>query len=98
MALREIITYPHPVLKQPARPIDAVDDGIKKLIEDMVETMYAAPGVGLAAPQVAQSVQLCVVDTGVQDDKPGPGLIVLVNPKILAAEGKITWTEGCLSV
>ena len=71
---------------------------MKKLIDDMVETMHAAPGVGLAAPQVAASVQLCVVDIGVQDEKPGSDLVVLMNPKILVAEGKIRWTEGCLSV
>ncbi len=98
MALREIITYPHPVLKQTAKPVDRVDDTLKKLVEDMLETMYAAPGVGLAAPQVAQSIQLCVVDVGVQDNKPGSDLLVLFNPKIISAEGKIVWNEGCLSV
>ena len=98
MALREIITYPHPVLKAKAAPIDRVDDTVKRLIDDLVETMYAAPGVGLAAPQVAASVQLCVVDVGVQEEKPGTKLVVLVNPKIITREGKITWTEGCLSV
>lgn len=98
MALREIITWPHPVLKKPAKPVDRVDDMIRKLVDDMLETMYAAPGVGLAAPQVAESLQLCVVDVGVQDDKPGQEVLVLINPKIVAAEGKIVWNEGCLSV
>ena len=98
MALREIITYPHPILKQVAKPIATVDDTIRTLVDDMVETMYAAPGVGLAAPQVAQSLQLCVVDPGVQEGKPGMDLVVLINPVIVRAEGKITWNEGCLSV
>ena len=97
MALREIITYPHPILKAKAKPIDRVDDSVRKLVDDMVETMYAAPGVGLAAPQVAESVQLCIVDPAVQDGKPGD-LVVLINPRILRAEGKITWNEGCLSL
>ena len=98
MALREIITYPHPILKATAKPIDRVDDTVRKLIDDMVETLYAAPGVGLAAPQVAQSLELCIVDVGVQNDKPGSDLVVLVNPKIVSATGQITWTEGCLSL
>ena len=98
MALREIITYPHPVLKQKARPVDAVDDTIRKLIDDMVDTMYDAPGIGLAAPQVAQPLQVCVVDIGTAEGKQGSDLIVLVNPRITLAEGKITWNEGCLSV
>ncbi len=98
MALREIITWPHPVLKRKAAPVERVDDALRRLIDDMVETMYAAPGVGLAAPQVAESLRLCVVDVGVQDGKPGADLVVLVNPRLVVAEGSITWTEGCLSV
>ena len=98
MALRDIITWPHPVLKTLAKPVERVDDGVKRLIEDMVETMYAAPGVGLAAPQVAQALRLAVIDVGVQEEKPGPKLVVLVNPKIVAREGTVIWTEGCLSV
>jgi len=98
VALREILTWPHPVLKKAAAPVDRVDDTLKKLVEDMLETMYAAPGVGLAAPQVGQSIQLCVIDVGVQDNKPGEDVLVLFNPKIVASEGKIVWNEGCLSV
>ena len=98
MALREIITYPHPILKAKAKPVDVVDDRIKKLVDDMLDTMYDAPGIGLAAPQVAESLQLCVVDIGVQDDKPGSDVLVLINPRIVKAEGKIVWNEGCLSV
>lgn len=98
MALREIITYPHPVLKQKAKPVDAVDDTVRRLIDDMVDTMYDAPGIGLAAPQVAQGIQLCVVDVGVQDGKQGSDLLVLVNPQIILAEGRIRYNEGCLSV
>ena len=77
MALREILTWPHPVLKKAAKPVDRVDDSMKKLVEDMLETMYAAPGVGLAAPQVGESIQLCVIDVGVQDNKPGEDVLVL---------------------
>lgn len=98
MALREIITYPHPILKAFAKPIDRVDDTVRKLIDDMVETLYAAPGIGLAAPQVSQSLELCIVDIGVQADKPGSDLVVLVNPRIVSATGKISWLEGCLSL
>lgn len=98
MALREIITYPHPILKAVAKPIDRVDDTVRKLIDDMVETLYAAPGIGLAAPQVAQSLELCIVDIGVQAEKPGSDLVVLVNPKIVSATGTISWLEGCLSL
>ena len=98
MALREIFTWPHPVLKKVAKPVDRVDDAMKKLVEDMLETMYAAPGVGLAAPQVGESIQLCVIDIGVQENKPGSDVLVLFNPKIIASEGKIVWNEGCLSV
>ena len=97
MALREIITWPHPVLKKKASPVDRVDDTLKKLVEDMLETMYAAPGVGLAAPQVAVSVQLAVVDVAMEDGAPGVP-VVLFNPKIIHSEGKIVWNEGCLSV
>ena len=98
MALREIITYPHPILKAKAKPVERVDDTVRQLIDDMVETMYAAPGIGLAAPQVAQSLEICVVDVGVQDGKEGADLIVLVNPKIITATGKINMREGCLSL
>lgn len=98
MALREIITYPHPVLKQKARPVERVDDAIRRLVDDMFETMYDAPGIGLAAPQVGESLQLCVVDLGVQDDKPGSEPLVLINPQIVLADGKAAYQEGCLSL
>jgi peptide deformylase len=98
MALREIITYPHPILKAKAKPVERVDDTIRQLIDDMVETMYAAPGIGLAAPQVSQSLEICVVDVGVEDGKQGADLIVLVNPRILTATGSIRMREGCLSL
>ena len=98
MALLDILTYPHPVLKAVAKPVDRVDDAVRKLIDDMVETMYAAPGIGLAAPQVGQSLQICVVDVGVNDDKPGSDLVVLVNPKIVSATGSASMVEGCLSL
>jgi peptide deformylase len=79
-----------------ASPVRRFDEDLCKLIEDMVETMYNAPGIGLAANQVGKPIQLLVVDLQRIDDE--HGLIVLINPQIVAAEGEITYEEGCLSV
>ena len=98
MAVIDIITEGDPRLRQKAIKIRRVDAAVRRLAEDMYETMLDAPGVGLAAPQVGVSVQLCVIDVGVQDNKPGSDVLVLFNPKILAAEGKVVWNEGCLSL
>lgn len=96
MALLNICVYPDPVLREKARPIDAVDGAVRKLIDDMAETMYNAPGIGLAANQVGRPVRLIVVDLQREDDP--HGLIVLVNPEIIQASGELVWEEGCLSV
>ncbi len=96
MALRQILKYPAPVLKQKAAPVANIDGGVNELITDMVDTMYAAPGVGLAAVQVGESVRVIVVD--VDHEEPGKHLIKLVNPVVAQAEGEIIWEEGCLSV
>ncbi len=96
MALLNICIYPDPVLREKAKPIEKVDGKVRKLIDDMAETMYNAPGIGLAANQVGRPVQLIVVDLQREDDP--HGLIVLVNPQIVQAEGHIVWEEGCLSV
>lgn len=96
MALLNICVYPDPVLREKARPIEKVDESVRKLIDDMVETMYNAPGIGLAANQVGRPVRLIVVDLQKEDDP--HGLIVLVNPQIVQADGQIVWEEGCLSV
>ena len=96
MALLQIRHYPDPVLKVKAEPVEVFDEDLRRLAEDMAETMYAAPGVGLAAPQVAVSRRLVVIDCSARDE--GPGLISAVNPEILSGEGEICEEEGCLSV
>jgi peptide deformylase len=96
MAVLEIYHFPNPVLKQRTRPIQKVDPKILQLVHDMAETMYSAPGVGLAAPQVGHSLRVAVIDV-TPPDQP-KNLLVLINPEIVAAEGECTWQEGCLSV
>jgi peptide deformylase len=96
MGLRKILKFPAPVLKQKAVPVPNIDGGVSELITDMVETMYAAPGVGLAAPQVGDGHRVIVVD--VDHEEPGKHLLKLVNPVIAEAEGQVIWEEGCLSV
>jgi len=95
--LRKIITYPDPILKQVAKPVDVVDDEIRTIIDDMVETMYAGEGVGLAAPQVAVGLRILTIDVN-SGQEATPGLLKLVNPEIISSEGEIEWDEGCLSV
>ena len=90
-----ILTYPHPTLKQKAEIVKDVGKEIRKLAENMAETMYNAPGVGLAAPQIGQSLQLIVIDPTGQKAQ---GLMVLINPKIVAGEGEVEEEEGCLSI
>jgi peptide deformylase len=94
--VREIVIWPDPVLKQVAQPVDRVDDTIRRLLDDMAETMYAADGVGLAAPQIGESLQAIVIDTSPR--QPEQKLIHLVNPQIVRTEGKTVYTEGCLSI
>jgi peptide deformylase len=94
--VREIIIWPDPVLKQVAAPVDRVDDSIRRLLDDMSETMYAADGVGLAAPQVGVARRVIVID--VSPREPEQKLIHLVNPTIVEVEGTTVYTEGCLSI
>lgn len=96
MALLDICTYPDPILRTRTAPVRVFDRELSKLIEDMAETMYHAPGIGLAANQVGQSQQVLVIDLQRPDYE--QGLIVLINPEIVTAEGEITYEEGCLSV
>lgn len=97
MALREILTVPNPVLKQVSTPVAAVDDDLRQLMDDMLETMYAAPGIGLAAIQVGVPKQVIVMDLARQDEPPQPRYFV--NPEILwASEETAPYEEGCLSV
>ncbi len=94
MAMLPILRYPDPRLKKVAAPVAKIDDGIRALARDMAETMYEAPGIGLAATQVDVHKQVVVID--VSEDK--SDLRVFVNPRILAAEGAREGEEGCLSV
>lgn len=95
----EIVKYPDPVLKKKAAPVEKVDREIGRLIEEMFETMYAAPGVGLAAPQIGISKRILVIDVGrLEGEARRPDPMALVNPIIKTREGKIVWDEGCLSL
>jgi peptide deformylase len=96
MAIHPIVTFPGSVLKETAKPVTKFDAELEALVQDMIETMYDAPGVGLAAPQIGVSLQLAVVDHTAGRNK--NALMVLANPKIVAAEGEQTDEEGCLSV
>ncbi|MEM1400164.1 MAG: peptide deformylase [Pseudomonadota bacterium] len=97
MALRTILLAPHPVLKRPAKPVSSVSADIKTLLEDMLETMYAAPGIGLAGPQVGVSERVVVIDAAGKDEPPDP--MRMVNPEIIwTSEETHTLEEGCLSL
>ena len=96
MPLRKIVTYGHPVLEKQAEPVSQIDGEIMDLARDMVLTMHAAPGIGLAAPQVNVSRRVITVDLSVGENP--DDLIILVNPELLAAEGEEVSEEGCLSV
>lgn len=96
MATLPILKYPDPILKKKSRPVLKIDSAIQQLAQDMAETMYAAPGVGLAAPQVGCSLRLAVVDISPADQP--KNLVVLINPEVIAAEGECSWEEGCLSI
>jgi len=91
-----IVKYGDPVLEKPAAAITSFDDGLKKLVEDMFESMYAARGVGLAAPQIGISKRLAVIDVTFKEDP--NARLVLVNPEIVHKEGRQRGTEGCLSL
>jgi peptide deformylase len=93
MAILEILQYPDPRLATPAQRVEKIDAATRKLVDDMAETMYAAPGVGLAATQVNVHLQILVID--VSDDK--SDLRVFINPEITRREGVATNQEGCLS-
>lgn len=91
----KIVKYPEPVLSQPGEPVTDFNDELKKLVEDMFETMYASQGIGLAAPQVAVSKRVTVID--LSQGKDPEQKLVLVNPEIIFREGKQYEEEGCLS-
>lgn len=95
MAIRPILSYPDPRLREPAKPVEVVDDSIRALIADMAETMYDAPGVGLAANQIGELVRIFIIDIA-EEDEPSD-LKVFINPEITKLEGTQMWQEGCLS-
>jgi peptide deformylase len=110
MSLREIVTLPEPVLRRKAKPITKFDKELQTLIDDMIETMRDAPGVGLAAPQVGVSERLAVIEYAEDEDDEDEGegaekttkpkqLFVIINPEIVkASEEKVNGIEGCLSI
>lgn len=94
--LREIVKYPDPVLEQPGQPVTEFDDDLARLVDDMFESMYAARGIGLAAPQIGLSKRLTVVDLSFKENPKDK--IVLINPEIVHREGRQYDEEGCLSL
>lgn len=96
MALRRILKFPAPELKKHATAVANIDGQVDEFLRDMVDTMYAAPGVGLAAPQVGVAQRLIAVD--IDHEERGTHLLKLVNPVIVEREGTVLWDEGCLSV
>jgi peptide deformylase len=93
--IREILEYPDPRLREVAEPVTAVTPAIQTLVDDMAETMYAAPGCGLAATQIGEMHRIFVVDCA-EEDEPSD-LRVFINPEILEKDGQVVWNEGCLS-
>ena len=99
--IHEIIRYPDPFLKTHASRVEAVDESVRTLIDDMVETMYYARGIGLASVQIGDPRRVVVLDVPGEDEKDrtkGKNLIALVNPEIILVEGETTYEEGCLSL
>ena len=98
MAKLDIITLPDPILRKTSAPVERVDEGVRQLADDMLETMYAAPGVGLAAVQVGVLRRLLVLDTAKGEDEP-PRPLVMINPQIVALGSEMRrHEEGCLSI
>ncbi|MFN3697978.1 MAG: peptide deformylase [Pseudobdellovibrio sp.] len=112
MAILEILTYPNPLLREVSKPVSEFKPELKKLAEDMLDTMYDANGIGLAAPQVGELIRMLVIDIRPKDEegrryqydemtaleKQITQPLVLINPEIIKGEGKTTFDEGCLSV
>jgi peptide deformylase len=96
MPIRPIVKYGDPVLHAPARPVEEVDDSVRALFDDMIATMYAAPGIGLAAPQIGVPLRVIVIDLSVGEDP--DQVIKLANPEFVEREGEQKHEEGCLSI
>jgi peptide deformylase len=92
----EIYTYPDPILRERAFPVENIDGETQKLIDDMAETMYKAPGIGLAAVQVGEPVRIIIYDVTPKEE--GENLSVIINPEIVSCEGSTSFEEACLSV
>eukprot|EP00171_Calliarthron_tuberculosum_P008124 IDg8124t1 len=98
MALRNILIHPDPRLKKVATPVPSVTDDLRQLADDMLETMYNAPGIGLAAPQIAVMNRMLVMDCAKEDDAT-PEPMVLINPEVVwTSEDRNVYDEGCLSI
>lgn len=95
MAVREIVLYPHEALTTAGEDVAEVDDEVRQLVKDLADTMYDAPGVGLAAQQIGVLKRVTVIDISKPDED--NDLLVLINPQIVERSGSITWEEGCLS-
>ena len=93
--MREIVVYPHPALLEAAKPVEVFDEDLTRLVADMHQTMIKAEGVGLAAPQIAVSKRICIVDVTVGEDP--DQLYILINPEIVETSGSQKGEEGCLS-
>ncbi len=96
MAILPILVAPHPVLKRKCVPVEVVDDNVRRTLNDMLETMYDAPGIGLAAPQIGVSKRMLVIDCAGHGEKPQP--MKIINPEIITRSDDLTtYEEGCLS-
>lgn len=96
--LLDIRRFPDPVLRQKARPVGDFDDRLRALVRDMFETMYHNQGVGLAAPQVGESLRLCVIDPQAGDEAAPPAPLAIINPEFVERDGEVRCEEGCLSL
>ena len=98
MAVLKILQYPHPLLKSRSKQVHTIDDRINRIIQDLLDTLHASPGVALAAPQIGESYRIIVCDVSRKIKEHHHGRIVLINPMIQRKEGKNIFREGCLSV
>jgi len=99
MALKEIVKIPAPILRKKCSPIPGITPELTKLMDDMLETMYAAPGIGLAAPQIGLPMRLIVMDTALKEEGQSPYPVVMVNPEIVDKAPELSvYEEGCLSI
>lgn len=99
MSILKILQYPDPILREKCKPVSSIDKRIQKILSDMAETMYEAPGIGLAASQIGIKERLIVVDVGTDDEEKRTGrLYKIVNPEIVEKKGKTEYEEGCLSL